>query len=105
MTKISFERSGGVVGNTVHHELDLDELPEEEAEYLQRLIEEADFFNVPTSASMESAPDAFHYQISIDNGSEKHTVRTTETSMPASLQPLVKEMTMQTFTKQMYPGR
>lgn len=95
MTKISFERSGGVVGKTIQHELDLDTLPAEEAEYLQRLIAEADFFNVPESAVMGSNPDEFHYLITIDNASEKRTVRTTESAMPSSLQPLVKELTMQ----------
>lgn len=95
MTRISFERTGGVVGKKLHHELDLDSLPEEEAEYLQRLIEEADFFNTPTSAVTRANPDEFQYQIVVDNGSEKRTIRTTESSMPDSLHPLVKELTMQ----------
>lgn len=95
MTRISFERSGGVVGKNLRHELDLDSLPEEEAQYLQRLLDESDFFNVPTSTEMGSSPDEFHYQISVDNGSDKHTIRTTETSMPDTLHPLVKELTMQ----------
>jgi hypothetical protein len=95
MTRISFERSGGVVGKTLHHELDLEHLPEEEAEYLQRLIAEADFFNIPTSTVARSIPDEFHYQISVDNGSEKRTINFSETSMPDSLLPLVKELTMQ----------
>jgi hypothetical protein len=95
MTRISFERSGGVVGKKLHHELDLDSLPEEEAQYLQRLIEEADFFNTPTGTVTRSAPDEFQYQIIVDNGSEKRTIRTTDSTMPNSLLPLVKELTMQ----------
>lgn len=95
MTRISFERSGGVVGKTMQHEMDLESLPEEEAQYLLRLIEEADFFNVPENMVTGAVPDEFHYQIIIDNGSEKHAVRTTESSMPESLHPLVKELTMQ----------
>jgi hypothetical protein len=95
MTKISFERSGGLAGKKLQHEFDLDSLPEEEAEYLHRLIEEADFFNVPTSTVARSAPDEFQYQIIVDNGSENHTIRTTDSTMPDSLHPLVKELTMQ----------
>jgi hypothetical protein len=95
MTRISFERSGGLTGKTMRHDLDLESLPEEEAEYLQRLIEEADFFNIPASTVTGAAPDEFHYQISVNNGSEEHTVRTTETSMPDALHRLVKELTMQ----------
>jgi hypothetical protein len=95
MTRISFERTGGVVGKTLHHELDLDNLPEEEAQYLQRLIEEADLFNTPTNTVTRSAPDEFQYQIIVDNGSEKRTIRTTDSTMPDSLHPLVKELTMQ----------
>jgi hypothetical protein len=95
MTRISFERTGGVVGKTLHYELDLDSLPEEEAQYLQRLIEEADLFNAPTSTVTHPAPDEFHYQIIVDNGSEKHTIVTTDSTMPDSFHPLVKELTMQ----------
>lgn len=95
MTRISFERTGGVVGKKLHHELDLDSLPEEEAQYLQRLIEEADLFNTPTNTVTDPIPDEFQYQIIVDNGSEKHTIVTTDSTMPDSLHPLVKELTMQ----------
>jgi hypothetical protein len=95
MTRISFERTGGVVGRKLHHELDLESLPEEEAQYLQRLIEEADLFNTPTNTVTHPNPDEFQYQIIVDTGSEKHTIITTDSTMPDSLHPLVKELTMQ----------
>lgn len=95
MTTISFERFGGLIGKELHLVLDLDTLPEENAEYIQRLIDEAGFFNIPENLAMNSTSDEFQYKIMVDNGSESHMVHTTDTTMPNSLLPLVKELTMQ----------
>lgn len=95
MTTISFERSGGLIGKELHLKLDLDEIPESEAQFLQRLIDEADFFNIPKDLAMRSTPDEFLYTITVTEGDKEHTVRTTDTTMPTSLLPLVKELTLQ----------
>ena len=94
MTTITFERSGGVIGKELHLDLDLESLPEDEAERLQKLIDEADFFNVPENLAARSSADEFQYKITLDDGSKSHTVRTSDTTMPKSLLPLVKELTM-----------
>lgn len=95
MTSISFERSGGLIGKELHLELDLNKMPEDEAEYLHRLIDEADFFNLPRNLAMRSTADEFLYNITVDNGVESHTIQVTDTTMPSSLLPLVKELTLQ----------
>ena len=92
MTSIVFERSGGVVGNEIHLDLDLNNLPENESQYLHKLLFDADFFKIPENLSAVSTPDEFQYVITVKAGSSSHTVRVSDTTMPKSLLPLVKEM-------------
>jgi emfourin len=94
MTTITFERSGGVVGNEIDFDLDLESLPENEAKHIKKLIDNADFFNIPANIGMSATPDEFLYKITVDDGDAYHSVRTTDTTMPSSLLPLVREMTM-----------
>lgn len=94
MTTITFKRSGGVIGNELHLDLELDRLPEDEAQRLQKMVDEADFFNIPENLAGRSTVDEFQYEIRVDNGRAYHTVSATDTTMPKSLFPLVKELTL-----------
>jgi hypothetical protein len=92
MTTISFKRSGGFVGKGMRFQLSLDELPEGESRALVRLIEQAEFFNIPENLIVKFNPDEYQYTITVDAGVITHTVRTNDTTMPASLRPLVEEL-------------
>jgi emfourin len=94
MTTITFERTGGVVGNDLHLDLDLDALPEDEAQHLLKLIEEADFFRIPEHTAPTFTPDEFKYTVTVDAGQTTHTVHTSDSTMPKNLLPLTKELTM-----------
>jgi hypothetical protein len=94
MTTITFERSGGVIGNELRLDLDLESLADYEAEHLQKLMDEADFFNIPSDLAANSTPDEFQYVITVEDEDSSHTVRTSDTTMPRALLPLVKELTM-----------
>lgn len=94
MTTITFERSGGVIGNELRLDLELESLADYEAEHLQKLIDEADFFNIPPDLAANVTPDEFQYTITIENEDASHTVRTSDTTMPQTLLPLVKELTL-----------
>jgi len=94
MSLITFERSGGYAGNEIDFDVKLENLPENEAKRLQKMIENADFFNIPTNIEQAATPDQFLYKITVDNGDEYHTVRCTDITMPKSLLPLVRELTM-----------
>jgi len=93
-TIITFERYGGVVGKEVYFELELEHLPVDTANRLQKLIDSADFFNIPVNLGVAATPAEFQYKISVDTGDEYHSVRTTDTTMPKALSPLVRELTM-----------
>jgi len=45
MTRIIYRRSGGVLGNEIQFEQELESLSEEDEQHLMLLIREADFFN------------------------------------------------------------
>ena len=100
MTTITFKRCGGFVGTGMRFQLNLDELPAGDANALVRLIERAEFFNIPENLIVKFNPDEYQYTITVDAGIICHTVRTNDTTMPASLRPLVDELSsLQTYAQ------
>lgn len=89
MTKIMFERSGGIVGQDINLDLDLDTLPASEALNLIHLVQRANFFKLPEDLVATSTPDEFVYDLTVESGSARHCVRTSDTSAPESLRPLL----------------
>jgi len=94
MTTITFKRSGGFVGTGMKYELNLNQLPKNDARSLVRLIQEAEFFNIPENLIVKFNPDEYQYTITVDAGIISHTVRTNDTTMPTSLRPLVDELSI-----------
>jgi hypothetical protein len=92
MTTIVFKRCGGFVGTGMRFQLSLDQLPATDANSLLRLIEQAEFFNIPENLIVKFNPEEYQYTITVDAGIISHTVRTNDTTMPASLRPLVDEL-------------
>ena len=100
MTTITFKRCGGFVGKGMRYQLRLDELPGDDASALLRLIQQAEFFNIPENLIVKFNPDEYQYTITVDAGVVCHTVRTNDTTMPASLRPLVDELSsLQTYAQ------
>jgi hypothetical protein len=93
MTKIFFERSGGFMGRKVAT-LDL-ELPEDLAETLEEMLDEADFFELPADLTRPPMPDAFTYTITVSSEEGQHTVRVSDTTAPNDLRPLLEELNKQ----------
>jgi hypothetical protein len=92
MTTITFKRCGGFVGKGMRYQLSLDELPSDDANALLHLIQQSEFFNIPENLIVKFNPDEYQYTITVDAGVICHTVRTNDTTMPASLRPLVDEL-------------
>jgi hypothetical protein len=90
---ITFERTGGFMGRKISLALELDELPSDQAEALRRHLDEANFFTIEeTPPAPSPARDEFHYLITVEAKDVKHTVHTTDATMPASLHPLIEEL-------------
>jgi hypothetical protein len=94
MTTISFKRTGGAMGREIAVDFDLNEMPANMSQRLQNLITESNFFATPVLNEALSKPDEFEYTVTIDAGNSKHTIRTTDTSMPESLRPLIEDLTV-----------
>jgi hypothetical protein len=99
MTTINFHRSGGMVGNEIQYEVNLSELPADEAQHLTRLIMESDFYNIPEDLAAQATTEEFTYTVSVDAGQSHHTVHVTDTTMPKNLLPLIKELTIMRVLK------
>ena len=93
MTTISYKRTGGTMGQEMAINFDLNEMPANLSQRFQNLITESNFFATPVVNEALSRPDEFEYTVTIDAGNSKHTVRTTDSSMPDSLRPLVEGLT------------
>ncbi len=94
MTTITFERTGGVTGELINFQVDLDRLPAGEAQALLQMLQDADFFNIPENPTSPSkARDEFRYTIIVEAGaSAYHVVHTSDTTAPESLRPLIEEL-------------
>ncbi len=94
MAKITFKRSGGFIDRGMRFELNLNNLPISAVRNITRLVEEAQFFDLPENLIKNFEPDEYQYTITVDAGITNHTVRTNDSTMPSSLKPLVKELSL-----------
>ena len=92
MTKISFKKTGGIMGREVESNIDLNEMPENESQEIQRMILDSNFFNIPQNLIEPSGHDEYEYTVTVDAGNSHHTVHTTDSSAPESLQPLLEKL-------------
>jgi len=95
MTKIFFERTGGFMGRKVNATIDLDDLPDEQAELLDDLLDEAGFFELPADLTRPAMPDAFTYNITVSSDERQHSVRVSDATAPDDLRPLLEELSRQ----------
>jgi len=94
MAKISFKRSGGFIGRGMRFELNLNNLPISAVRNITRLVEEAQFFDLPENLIKTFKPDEYQYTITVDAGITNNTVRTNDSTMPSSLRPLIRELSL-----------
>jgi hypothetical protein len=94
--KIQFERSGGFSGIPIVAAIDSQSLPTDEAQHLRKLVQEANFFDLPPHlpASGRAGVDQFQFKITIEDGERTHTVETTDSAAAADLQPLLRQLTL-----------
>jgi hypothetical protein len=86
---IKFERTGGFMGMRVAAEFDLDDLPDEQARQLCKLLDDTDFDELPETLSSESQiSDGYSYSITVEAGKVSHTV-TIPSGAPEKLHPLL----------------
>ena len=99
MTRITFERTGGLMGRKISFHLDLDSLPPEQAEIISHLLEESHFFSLPEDLEADAIPDGFTYVITAETEFESKVVRVSDTSAPEPLRPLLIELSRSARTR------
>ena len=90
--KVSFEQSGGLVGRMISTTVDSISLTTDEANLLQKLVRDANFFKIPPQSEppRQGAADYIEYAISVEHEGLKHRVETTDLTMPESLKPFIR---------------
>jgi hypothetical protein len=91
--RVNFVRTGGFAGMRIAATIDLDALPDHEAQALQSELQQANFFNLPEQIQAPAGgADRFQYEIVVEAGGKQHRVETGEAGMPEALQPLVQHL-------------
>jgi emfourin len=81
------------MGREISMDVDLARIPGPEAQRLDGLLTESNFFEIPTVNNLMAGPDEHEYTITVIAGNSLHAVHVTDTAMPESLRPLVEELT------------
>ena len=90
--KIYFERSGGFAGILTSVSVDTSSLPSEQAGQIQKIVENANFFNLsPIPPQSKRGPaDYFTYKITVESDDGRtHTLECTDIAMQPSIKPLI----------------
>jgi len=98
--RINFERTGGFLGMRLAVEVMTETLTPEEADELETLVERARFFDLPAMLSAQTGQaDRFQYKVTVEKGEQFHTVETSESAAPETLQPLIEHLTSAARTR------
>src|SRR5512147_2133488 len=91
---IQFKRSGGFTGMRLSCSVDTDQLSPEQAEELDKLIGNAEFFELPEKLVPEQPrPDRFEYHVRVEAEHKEHAVTVSDAAAPESLRPLLNYLT------------
>ena len=91
--KISYQRTGGFAGMRITYDLLTENLHPEEAEELNQLIDEADFFNLPDIIMRQSmGHDQFQYRLTVEYEEKQHSVEVGDGAVPENLWPLLNKI-------------
>lgn len=93
--KIKLTCTGGFAGpaGAQTRNVDLADLPPEQAQQLQALLQSCDFFALPDVLA-KTAPQSwdFQYDLQVDHGGQSHTVRYYLDAAPSALQALTEKL-------------
>lgn len=93
--RIDFERTGGFAGMRLAAAIDTETFPADQSAALQKLIDEAHFFDLPAKIpTPPNVADQFNYRVTIKSASKRYTVEVGETSASPELQALLQELTL-----------
>jgi hypothetical protein len=87
---ITLKRSGGFGGIRTTVSLDISKLAPAKGAEIRRLIDGADFFKLPqTIHTRRPQPDRLHYELTIEDDQQVHTVSISEEALSPELKSLI----------------
>jgi hypothetical protein len=94
--RIAFLRTGGFAGLRLAADLDTDSMDARDASEITTLVQEADFYELPTRlASTTQGRDRFRYRLRVSSPTgHEHEVVVDEDSIPRELMPLLTRLTV-----------
>jgi glutamate mutase epsilon subunit len=89
--RIKFERTGGFAGMRIATDLKFDDLSDEQAESVVKLLDDLDFAELPEQIiDKDAIPDEFTYTITVETQKWEHTVVTRDSSASEKMQELLR---------------
>ncbi len=80
------------MGRRVSLELELADLPSDQARTLKLLVDESNFINLTDPPPNDSAPDEFMVSLTVKTETIQHTIQGSDTNFPQALRPLLDEL-------------
>ncbi|GAF01752.1 protealysin inhibitor emfourin [Saccharicrinis fermentans] len=96
---ISYERSGGFMGQTISCEVNSDELPHDLRNHLSEWLQHTPSTNLEQTPASDPYPDHFKYVLKI-NGHNMQEFTFSESDLPKKLIPLFNFLNLHTRQKQ-----
>jgi emfourin len=92
--RIKFERTGGFAGIRFAADIALADMPQEQAQQINDLLDELDFEKLPEQITGNpQMADGFTYSITLVTEKYEHTVTTSDTAAPQEMEPLLEILT------------
>jgi hypothetical protein len=87
--KVSFKRSGGFAGLSLKTEVDCAHLPPDKCKELEQLVGLLRAAGQPSRPSPAAMPDAFQYEVTVEDDHGEHKFHAADTEMSDELQKVV----------------
>lgn len=88
--KVSVVQGGGLAGLVRTTSVDSDSMPADQAAAFEDAVGRAGAFDLPaTLGSSVARPDEFIYEVTVDDGRRRHTVRARRDALSAGLRSLI----------------
>jgi hypothetical protein len=92
--RIKFERTGGFAGIRFAADIELDQVPKDQAKQIFDLLNDLDFDKLPEKIlGSQQIPDGFTYSVTVVTGTREQTVTTTDMAAPEKMKPLLDLLT------------
>jgi len=89
---IYLKRSGGFTGAPLQADLDTSSLSADEAEAIEQMLADINFFDLQSDPAPVSGVDRFTYELRVVSGEIEHTVCFPEQNTPLEINTLMRQL-------------